>query len=104
MYKTLQISILLIKADFVSILRYRTYSVLEYLLKSYGFKFPIDWLGISFFFILFSTIFVGVSFEQEILINDKLWINVIDLNILFFLILFASEFLMSRNSFDPSFF
>jgi len=104
MLKSLKISILLAKINLKSLKRYRTNSLLDFFIKQYGFNFATDWIGLVLFFSIFSTIFIGISFEKPIIFEGSSWVNIVNLNIFLFLIIMGIEFLMLKNSFDINFF
>jgi hypothetical protein len=76
--------------------------MLEVTFNSYGIKYPAEWIGILLIFIFFSIVFIGVSFEKTILINNKEWLNIIDVNVLFFSTIIILEFVLQRQVFNIS--
>ncbi len=102
MKNNFRISLLLIQTNLLSLKRYSTGSLLEVAFKRYGLKYPAEWIGILFVFTFFSMVFIGVSFEKTITINNKEWLNIIDINALFFSMIIILEFLLQKPVFNIS--
>jgi len=100
MKNSIKKAFLLSHVNFLCIKRYRMHSYLEILFNEYGYKYPAEWIGMLLGFILFATVFTGISFQNPILIHKQTWINIIDLNIFYFAILIVFELLLQKTVFN----